>query len=223
VWAGGDFMSGRFFAVPFIAAIAVTAFSFDGGYRLPRTTVAVVGGVGVLLSLLFRFPVPLQQQAPDQITDERAFYAGDTALPRVAAAAWAGLPAPWLRPSPYRLNDHFADAIEVRRVAEAKGRQYIAYGAIGVLGFYAGPAVHIIDPYALTDPFLARLPASCQPCRPGHYRRAYPIGFTDSVVREENLLPDPVLRSLWEDVRLISMGELTTPARWSAIGRRLVP
>lgn len=223
VWAGGDFMSGRFFAVPFIAAIAVTAFSFDGGFRFPRTAIAVVGCVGVVLSLLFRFPIPVQQQAPDQITDERAFYAGDTALPRVVSAAWSDLPAPWLRPSPYRLNDHFADALQVRRQAEANGRQYIAYGAIGVLGFYAGPAVHIIDPYALSDPFLARLPASCRPCRPGHYLRAYPIGFADSVVKEENLIPDPVLRSLWEDVRLISTGDLAAPARWAAIGRRLVP
>lgn len=223
VWAGGDFMSGRFFAVPFVAAIAVVAFSFEGGDRFPRRAVAAVGCIGVALSLLFRFPIPDRQLEPDLITDERAYYAGDRALPRVFAAVWSGLPAPWARPSQRRVSDHFSRALQVRREAETRGRQYIAFGAIGVFGFYAGPAVHIIDPYALSDPFLARLPAGCRPCRPGHYRRTFPAGFGDSVLNQSSLIPDPQLRSLWDDVRLISTGDLAAPERWAAIGHRLVP
>ena len=55
-------------------------------------------------------------------------------------------------------------------------RKVIAFEAVGLLGYHAGPGVHILDPMALTNPLLARLPAD-EPWRIGHFRRPLPSGY----------------------------------------------
>lgn len=47
---------------------------------------------------------------------------------------------------------------------------------VGVVGYYAGPGVHIVDSHALTDPLLARLPTRGS-WRIGHFPRAIPPGY----------------------------------------------
>jgi hypothetical protein len=60
--------------------------------------------------------------------------------------------------------------------------QVTIFEAVGLLGYYAGPGVHIVDPMALTDPLLARLPAD-KPWRIGHFRRQLPPGYVDRLRR----------------------------------------
>jgi arabinofuranosyltransferase len=51
------------------------------------------------------------------------------------------------------------------------------FNSVGMVGFYAGPGVHLIDVYALTDPLLARQPAIAENWRPGHFERMMPAGY----------------------------------------------
>jgi arabinofuranosyltransferase len=85
---------------------------------------------------------------------------------------------------------------------------------IGFRGFYAGPHVHIIDPLALTDPLLARLPALRDPrWRVGHYLRAVPDGYVQTLNTGTCQMRDPALCEYWQTVRLVTSGELWSWAR----------
>jgi arabinofuranosyltransferase len=91
---------------------------------------------------------------------------------------------------------------------------------IGVQGYYAGPATHIVDVLALTDPFLARLPAVSNPLpRVGHYARLVPLGYCETVLKNTPTTDIESLRPLLNDVTLAARAPLFLPERWSAIQR----
>ncbi len=91
---------------------------------------------------------------------------------------------------------------------------------IGIVGFYAGPDVHIVDPFALADPLLARLPIAPKAgWGIGHFPRALPKGYLEAVLDGPAKLDDPRLRSLYEDVWQVTRGPIFSGARWSAIWR----
>ncbi|MDY6994276.1 MAG: hypothetical protein SVR94_16960, partial [Pseudomonadota bacterium] len=100
--------------------------------------------------------------------------------------------------------------------------QWALKRAIGFFGFYAGPHIHIIDRYALADAFLARLPAQ-SPWRIGHFERPLPLGYLRSLRRGQNLIQDPKLAQLFEQINHITRGPLLASTRWQAIGAFLLP
>jgi arabinofuranosyltransferase len=90
--------------------------------------------------------------------------------------------------------------------------------AVGIFGYHAGPHVHIVDPYALGDAFLARLPAvRFGSWRIGHYYRVLPIGYVQSVKTGDNHLVDRDLAKLLDEIRLITEGPIFSGERWAAI------
>jgi arabinofuranosyltransferase len=164
---GGDFMSGRFLSPPFVMAALVLC------RRMPIDApprAAVVAVAAIILSVwspqspwrVWRHPQagqPIMSRGGYGIVDERAVYYPFTGLIPVIAG---GDPArhPWA---------------QAGRSSSAAPRVMV-YEAVGLLGFYAGPGVHIIDPMALTDPLLARLPAE-PGWRIGHFKRRVPDGY----------------------------------------------
>ena len=56
---------------------------------------------------------------------------------------------------------------------------------VGAVGYYLGSRRHVIDTLALGDPLLARLPAKPR-WRVGHYERAVPEGYVESVATDSN-------------------------------------
>ena len=89
---------------------------------------------------------------------------------------------------------------------------------IGQAGWNSRPDVYIIDPLALSEPFLARLPAK-ENADIGHYQRAFPAGYVLSRVRGGNHLENPVLARLYDDVLLATQADLLDPRRLGAIWR----
>jgi arabinofuranosyltransferase len=82
------------------------------------------------------------------------------------------------------------------------------------------PEVHYIDPCALTDPLLARLPAKYEPgWRIGHFERQIPAGYEDSIREDKNLLKDPLTKDYWEVIRNATRGPLFSIERFKAIAR----
>lgn len=80
---------------------------------------------------------------------------------------------------------------------------------VGFLGYTAGPGVHIVDPLALTDPLLARLPAVDQPdWRPGHHLRALPEGYLLSIDSGEDCFADSRLGAYYRRLCLLTRGSL---------------
>ncbi len=77
----------------------------------------------------------------------------------------------------------------------------------------------VLDQLGLADPLLARLP-SRGVWRIGHPGRPPPIGYVESLRSGQNLIEDPALHRLYEDLRLITQGDLFRSERFAAILRR---
>jgi arabinofuranosyltransferase len=217
---GGDFMSGRFFGAPLVLALAcaVSAPGFVCSARLQKLALAVCLLYGVLwprspfhFDLAYGVGRTYADNVRDTgIADERGYYYPTTGLLRVLlgldAIREAGLVVPPAR-----------GALLGREFAHSSAPLTVQ-GEVGFFGYFAGDK-HVVDAWALTDPFLARLPFRSESgkFRVGHYQRAIPPGYLDSLVRGENLLVDPKLAHLYGLVQHVVRGPLFTRARWSAI------
>lgn len=229
VRAGGDFMSGRFLTPPFLCAVVLLAT------RLPaaRQRVAAMAVVTAAVVSLAMPASPLRLGRPPTaadpirnehgIADERGVhYPSMGFVPvlhglRYTNHMWAhgrfGVPRVW------------------------------TVGAIGVLGFTAGPGFHGIDPLALADPLLARLDVPQGAAwRIGHFERKLPDGYEETLQRcVQHLFPSGAIRppagdclASWDDINrfrdprlgrayrelmLITQGPLFDRARLDAIVR----
>ena len=90
---------------------------------------------------------------------------------------------------------------------------------VGVSAWLRPLDSYVIDPLALTEPFLARLPARHN-ARIGHYERAFPRGFLASRRDGNNQLWAPELGQLYDDVNLVTRSpNLFSGERLAAIWR----
>lgn len=203
---GGDFMSGRFLTAPLLMAVVVVMMLLDGRLRTRRRQL-VAAGVIVALALAGYLPVwlagnPVGDAArrDGDIADERAYYWPNTGLMNRDR-----VPHPWA-----------TQGLELR----AQGPVVIEHGNVGFLGYFAGPDVHIVDRNGLTDPLLARLPVR-DPAdwRIGHFRRNVPDGYIDTLRGGRNVIADPAIAALYDELAIITRGPLRSAARWRAIWR----
>jgi arabinofuranosyltransferase len=210
-YIGGDFMAGRFFTAPILLATA-------GLFRTPidRPTSLVLASLLGLAGWAGPTP-PLFSGASAEgrtgakvelqryrVMDERRFYYPDTGL----------LSADRLRPMP---GGRFRGGLDL---ANTRGK---VVAQIGMRAFLAGPNAALIDPYALTDPFLARLPpfdkGPERDWKAGHWKRPIPDGYRETIESGENHLSEPKLARLYTDMRLITSGPLWSLPRFRAIWR----
>jgi arabinofuranosyltransferase len=85
-----------------------------------------------------------------------------------------------------------------------------------MFGYFAGPAVHVVDVLALGDPLLARLPALPK-WRIGHFERPVPEGYLETLSTGRNAIVDPLIAMKYERVKAITQEPLWTRRRWRAI------
>ena len=208
---GGDFMSGRFLTRPLLAAVAIL-LAGPGRDSWPTTThhqrrnVAIAAALILLLAAIGHVPVLLAgsptgdaARRDGDIADERAYYTPHTGL--------------------------FADRVlhpwaEQGLALRAAGPAVVEHGNVGFLGYYAGPAVHIIDRNGLTDPLLARLPVR-DPAdwRIGHFRREVPAGYADTLRSGQNVIQDANLAAFYESLKLVTQGPLWSTERLREVWR----
>ncbi len=208
---GGDFMMGRFLVVPFVAAVALAAPLLPSpGRRAWLAPVALAAGL-----LAPRNPVLAPVMPPYEnwfrgVADERGYYYEGTGL------------LARFRPG-FREHEYIDGGRRARALMETKGDAFEAVECIGFFGYYAGPRLHLIDVLALGDPFLARLPVTtptdARSWRIGHFARTLPDGYRETIAGGRNVIRDPALAHLYDDVRLVTAGPLFSRARWAAIGR----
>jgi arabinofuranosyltransferase len=197
LWIGGDFMCGRMFSAPLVAAVCVIS-TFD---LSPRKSLAALA-VALLLSLTTAAPPFLsgpnfsdRDITLDGVADERGFYYQQTGL-------FAPGRPPMKNPDWSIRNPQFE----------------MACGGVGGLGLQSGPGTYVIDSCALANPLLARLPALQKPKpRVGHMVRQLPTGYIESLRTNGNLLTDPATHTLYETIRRVTTGPLLDPARLTAI------
>jgi arabinofuranosyltransferase len=102
-----------------------------------------------------------------------------------------------------------------RRLRRENRNQVVGWGAVGFVGFFGGPQIHILDGLALGDPLLARLPI-VRPWWPGHYIRREPEGYQETLASGSMALKDPQLATYYAVLREITRGNLFSWRRISA-------
>jgi arabinofuranosyltransferase len=208
---GGDFMSGRFLAAPLVVAVFVLVRLPWPRRALPAAALVVAAAAAGLTArepsvALLTGPSTQsfrEMWLPHGVVDERSFYFDRTAF----------LTRDGLRTRVW--DDDLRDLVADLRNQHPRT---IVFQTVGMAGYYVGPDRHVIDTLALCDPLLARLPA-IPPWRIGHYQRALPEGYFESVDTDSNQLTDPETAALYERIRLATRAPLWTRERWAAIWR----
>jgi arabinofuranosyltransferase len=199
-------MGGRFFTAPFLVAALLLA---EGVARSPKPVIAAVVGATLLWGRWALEPLPVEPRTEcnvpaSGIVDERACYVEHTGI------------SVNFRAKKYETHPYFKTGVDLRQ----RGERVVPSMIVGMAGYAAGPGVHLIDLYALTDPLLARI--TYQPTgewRIGHFRREIPKGYVESLVNDDNRLEDPCLHALYDDLRRVTRGFLLSGARFAAIWR----
>jgi arabinofuranosyltransferase len=219
IWIGGDFMAGRMLTPVLVVAAASVAGSrrwarvVDRGVARRLAVAAALVALGALpqwhvgtalraagLADLPEGPVALHRT--HWVNEEQHHYFEATGLLGVLledvdppAHPWAELGARWARTGGVHVHKN-----------------------IGFAGYAAADAAHIIDPYGLSEPFLARLPAFRNvDFHVGHYYRWVPPGYVETVRRGECRMREESLCALWRDVRQVTEGPLWSAERFAAI------
>lgn len=88
----------------------------------------------------------------------------------------------------------------------------------GMVGFYSGPNVILIDSMGITDPLIARLPANTRKMwRAGHYKRDIPQGYQYFRDTGDLSRMDATLAKYEQKLWLVTSGELWSMERLKAI------
>ncbi|MCX6549457.1 MAG: hypothetical protein NTY02_00360 [Acidobacteria bacterium] len=202
---GGDFMSGRFLAVPVFAAMLILTRMLSAARE---AWVVSIIAVVALSAASARMPLFTDSRFGDTgvkhsgVSDERVFYFRKNSL--VFASMNSFDNPDWDAPRP-------------------AGQQRVmnTCGLMGEGGLDWGPHYYMLDECALADPLLARLPAVFkEEWRPGHFRRWVPDGYRESLVSGVNTIRNPKLREFYDRLSLITRGrELWSADRLSTIWR----
>jgi arabinofuranosyltransferase len=203
---GGDFMSGRFFAAPFLVAVIILV-------RMDLKRNVLVGLAAAFCAIGLAFGVnPLANDASYRaaqlpasgVVDERGSYYADRGLLNYTLAK--PFPDfPWNERGWQRYNDNFK--VEV-------------LDAIGMLGYQGGPYYHVVDKLALPDALLARLPiAGEKTWQIGHFRRKIPDGYLETLQSRQNKISDPNLAAYYDRLSIAIKGNLMATGRLLEIWR----
>ncbi|NTV62034.1 MAG: hypothetical protein HGA65_00655 [Oscillochloris sp.] len=206
---GGDFMTGRFLTAPLIVAASLIASELRAkpAYLIAIliTLIGLINPRGVLSSdsdeyLKNTAETDFLTQRFHGIIDERAYYFDYRSL-----AAFGR--------NPLGSKDSYA-----RSIYQGNNQVVNIQVAIGLYGIHINPEVHIVDPMALSDPLLARLPSAYNPIwRIGHFERVIPDGYTETLERGVNVIQDKNLAAYYDKLHLITSGPIFSPERWAAI------
>ena len=230
---GGDYMTSRFLTAAFVVSVAVIARYWN--MRLPDSAAAaamiVCAGITIpspaITSATEEFGQPWPVEPFSQVADERAY-----AYPCAGVLRRSKRQPPWprhlVRPdNPYWYSCQgppvsgspqwiWPDAYLARigSVWKAANVETFIIGNVGMAGYFAGPKMHIIDDMALGDAFLARLPMiPADRWVAGHYRRAVPAGYLETIQTGSNRIKDADLHEYYDHLHTVISGSLSDTHR----------
>jgi arabinofuranosyltransferase len=196
---GGDFMSGRYLTVLLLGAVILLA---DNRFVARKTVwvpafivVILVGLVAPHSPVLSGSDYGLNHETLDAavVEDERAHYYHASGF-FSSAKGKASLDHSWA---------------DKGKEARLNGPSVVVKGAIGYFSYYAGPDVYVVNIYALGDPLLARLPPKFRKRWViGHFSRAIPDGYLETLESGHNVIRDENLASYYDQLALIVRGKL---------------
>jgi arabinofuranosyltransferase len=198
---GGDFMSGRFFTAPVFLVVAETVRVVGDRSRFPAIAISGAGIVAVLLVAVHLFGLngfSTEVISGNGIADERKFYA----------------PALSLNALHDGRNIERVEWVHDAKKWRDKGPSGLITDTVGLLGYFGGPSVHILDVMALSDPLLSRLPAMSD-SRAGHFERRLPAGYKESLLSRELQIQDPDLNEYCGVLWSVTRGPVWSASRFA--------
>ncbi|HVL67875.1 MAG TPA: hypothetical protein VM364_11480 [Vicinamibacterales bacterium] len=205
---GGDFMSGRFFAMPFLVSVIALVHAARGFTFGPAAAAALAAYMLVMplapIKTTGSYDAGWAWRSQNGIKDERGHYHQLTNV---------------FFYSPFReLPDH--TWIREGRSFRASPEKVTVQGSIGFYGLMAGPEKHLVDRNALSDPLLARLPVSRHlyfEFYAGHYFRDIPEGYIESIEHGDNRITDRFVRAYYDRLRDVISAPLLSAERIRSI------
>lgn len=208
IWIGGDFMEGRFLTVPLFICCIIYLISAKNNmlFNAVFSIVLFIFGLCTPYNTLTLYETNNDFSssgiAENGIGDQRFLYMDGLSLLS-------------------RYSNHMNPEYEwISQGKDFKSRniKVTHVHAIGMIGYYSGPYVHIIDGFALADPLLSRLPIEFPiEWRIGHFARQVPEGYRESLEQDENLIVNPFIHEYYEKIRIITRGKIFTRERFKTI------
>ena len=200
---GGDFMTLRFWSLPFFLSIIILHAVMPTHASARRLAAIAVCLGGAKLATVWTEPaVTVQgnsvQRVWQSIEDERLAYVEGHALFSFRREPRFRLSAPPVEPVSPRV---------------------VMWWAVGLKPYMSGPQTVVVDAVGLADPLLARLPAlRRETLFIGHFRRGIPRGYMEARLTENwSYIADDNLRQYYEKLRIITAGPLFQRERWRTI------
>lgn len=211
VRVGGDFMSGRFFTPPLFCAVFLLL-----PVKLPRHVQFLSLGLVVLVGALtpnnsWQKTSTDRDVPPMGVANEKAFWFNSAGL--INASRGRPMPADGL----YNEGCALRDAAQTNDAPT-----YILKHNIGYFGYASGPKVYIVDPFGLSDPFIARLTLEKPQWRIGHFERTIPLGYMETLKAGTNKFAIQQQYDYFEKLTLVTTGNIWDVNRLREIGRFLV-
>ncbi|MBT6068508.1 hypothetical protein HOG48_02010 [Candidatus Peregrinibacteria bacterium] len=221
---GGGFMSGRFLTAPlFVSAIILSRLIKPSFKAMPALLITILI-LGIMPSrspirATESYTVPKTKSGvlfipPNGVADERGYYFRESGL--IHATRGTEMPT--------------FEWAEVGKEMRLEGKVALMTGAIGMIGYFAGPNVLFMDYHALSDPLLARLPAMTEDdywlavagepgWRIGHFRRNFPKGYPETLLNsvKENLIENQDIKLYYDKLHSIVGGPIWSGERFSNI------
>lgn len=223
---GGDFMSGRFIAAPFLISVILLVKT---KFILKNNNIVLFIPIIILISLIFgqsplfswldygadkQINLKEKNENPfyllpyvdkNGICDERKFYYSDCGFVPVLFSG--------------NINPQYVWASQGYNSRNSKNKTVVR-GAIGFFGYYCGPKIYVIDFHALTDAFLARLDMNKNQFpkwRIGHFERNLPKGYYQTINTNKNSIKDKSLAEYYEKIKCIIRDDIFSGKRLSII------
>ena len=197
IYIGGDFMSGRHFTSVLLVSITmISSIELSANVRIIFIIIAIVLGFGVdKPTILSDKNVCLRDGRRistrdivhlNGIGDERLFYYEKLGLLHIT-----------------RMK--YADIFEREQIVINRREVRIIGGTHAIDGFRAGPNVHIIERFGITDPLLSRLPIeTISEWKIGHFRRKIPDGYIRTISRRNNRINNPSIAEFYDKLTIIT-------------------
>ncbi len=206
---GGDFMQGRFWSYSYLVSVIILLLWFSK-VQTRKSLITTTSLVFVFLLFYphtpFNSPLSYENKKIRMgIADERGYYFEHLSLYKYIFRD--------------KDNNVFPDNRQVAAGNKFRGsaEKIIVKVAVGLFGYYSGTEKIIIDPFAITDPLLARMPVPGW-SRIGHFRRVVPDGYINSVSNGTEVIDNPMLNEFYKKVKIITQdNDLFSPQRIKTI------
>jgi arabinofuranosyltransferase len=246
---GGDFMGGRFVSAPFLSAVLLIALGapaakpgiplnesrrkkekkasrrplidFLKRNRLRLTVVSLI--LYTILTPLAPAKTPFQAGFLKSERYGKKLFDLPNALGNIyqnSSYYYASNPMFYSKGEfPFgNLNFHMIRACRHCRILREEPKPALIEGG-GIVGFCRGPRHQLIDPQAITDPLLARLPMPdlTKGFVPGHFTRPVPAGLLESYIDNRNEVKDPDLKVYYDKLFMVTRGPVFSLTRFKYI------